>query len=106
MIGGDSTYLRAAGLIKDCKVPILGLNSDPQRRTGALLNADITYDKREELIPRLVEDLMLNQFEYYYRTRALFEIDNQKTGESISKLCLNEVFAAEKDVSCTSMYKL
>lgn len=22
------------------------------------------------------------------------------------KLCLNEVFAAEKDVSCTSMYKL
>ena len=23
-----------------------------------------------------------------------------------SKLCLNEVFAAEKDVSCTSMYRL
>ena len=28
------------------------------------------------------------------------------TGSTTSRLCLNEVFAAEKDESCTSMYKL
>lgn len=28
------------------------------------------------------------------------------TGIVITKLCLNEVFAAEKDVSCTSMYRI
>jgi hypothetical protein len=34
-------------------------------------------------------------------------MENQmKPGKTISKLCLNELFAAEKDVSCTSMYKL
>ena len=27
-------------------------------------------------------------------------------GMTLSKLCLNEVFAAEKDVSCTSMYRI
>jgi NAD kinase len=36
----------------------------------------------------------------------LFEIDNPVTGVTTRRLCLNEVFAAEKDVSCTSMYKL
>lgn len=33
-------------------------------------------------------------------------IENPVTGQKTSKLCLNEVFAAEKDVSCTSMYRL
>jgi NAD kinase len=47
-----------------------------------------------------------DNFEYFYRTRGLFEIDNHVTGESIIRLCLNELFAAEKDVSTTSMYRL
>lgn len=33
-------------------------------------------------------------------------MDDSSTGSTIKKLCLNEVFAAEKDVSCTSMYKI
>jgi NAD+ kinase len=36
----------------------------------------------------------------------LFEIENPQLGLTTSKLCLNEVFAAEKDVSCTSMYRI
>lgn len=39
--GGDSTYLRTAGLIENNEMPLLGVNSDPSRRTGALLNAEI-----------------------------------------------------------------
>jgi NAD kinase len=36
----------------------------------------------------------------------LFEMENPATGDEIWKLCLNEVFAAEKDVSTTSIYRL
>jgi NAD kinase len=43
ILGGDSSYLRAAGLINSRNIPILGINSDPTRRTGALLNADIDF---------------------------------------------------------------
>lgn len=45
-------------------------------------------------------------FEYFYRTRALFKMENLITGEQVVKVSLNEVFAAEKDVSTTSMYRL
>jgi hypothetical protein len=71
-----------------------------------LLNAEIKFDQRDRQIPQLLEDLLSSQFEYYYRTRALFEIENYALGQSTTKLCLNEVFAAEKDVSCTSMYRV
>ncbi len=33
-------------------------------------------------------------------------MENLTTGDEIWKLCLNEVFAAEKDVSTTSIYRL
>lgn len=60
----------------------------------------------ESSVPRLIEDLMNEQYTYFYRTRAMFEFEQPKLGAVTNKLCLNEVFAAEKDVSCTSMYKL
>lgn len=43
VIGGDSTYLPTAGLIESSKMPLLGINSNPSRRTGALLNAAIDH---------------------------------------------------------------
>lgn len=45
-------------------------------------------------------------FEYFYRTRALFQFENVVPEGVASKLCLNEVFAAEKDVSTVSIYRL
>jgi NAD kinase len=40
-IGGDSTYLQSAGIIKNSRVPLLGINSDPLIRTGFLANVSI-----------------------------------------------------------------
>ena len=40
------------------------------------------------------------------RSRAMFSLENPITHQFINKLCLNEVFAAEKDAAVTSMYKL
>lgn len=36
----------------------------------------------------------------------MFSIENPITKELMNKLCLNEVFVAEKDVAVTSMYKV
>ena len=80
ILGGDSSYLRAAGLINSRNIPILGINSDPTRRTGALLNADIDFKNQDIQIPRLLEDICAQNFEYFYRTRALFEIENHMNG--------------------------
>jgi NAD kinase len=80
LIGGDSSYLRAAGLIHSRNIPILGINSDPTRRTGALLNAEIDFKNQDIQIPRLLEDICAQNFEYFYRTRALFEIENHMNG--------------------------
>ena len=55
--GGDSSYLRAAGLIHSRNIPILGINSDPTRRTGALLNAEIDFNNQDVQIPRLLENI-------------------------------------------------
>lgn len=46
-IGGDSTYLKAAGVIEDPEKPLLGINSDPTRRTGALCNESLVFEERE-----------------------------------------------------------
>lgn len=105
-LGGDSTFLKSASIIENNEQPILGVNSDPTRRTGALLNTHFDFEQREEVIPKILEDLQKENFEYRYRNRGLFTLQNQLTGCDLNKLCLNEVFTAEKDVSCTSIYRI
>jgi NAD+ kinase len=106
-IGGDSTYLQSAGIISSSRVPLLGVNSDPTRRKGFLTNTAIEYRFMNTQIRLILRSLMEGaNFEYFYRTRALFQFENVVPEGVASKLCLNEVFAAEKDVSTTSIYRL
>ncbi|CDW73590.1 nad kinase domain-containing protein 1-like [Stylonychia lemnae] len=105
-IGGDSTYLKAAGIILNNELPIYGINSDPTRRTGALCNESLIFQEREQQIPVIIEQILAGEYSSFYRNRAWFTIENPVTGMQTNKLCLNEVFAAEKDVSCTSMYRV
>jgi len=46
-IGGDSTFLKSAFIIENTSQPILGINSDPTRRTGALCNEYLNFEERE-----------------------------------------------------------
>lgn len=93
--------MKTAGLITNNELPILGVNSDPSRRTGALLNVEIRQETMAIHVARIMDTIQEGRYSTFYRTRALFEIDGP---QKISKLCLNEIFAAEKDVSCTSMF--
>jgi NAD+ kinase len=53
VIGGDGTYLRTAGLIDNCELPILGINTDPTRSTGHLCTNKIYNDVKEKQIDRI-----------------------------------------------------
>lgn len=57
LLGGDSTFLKSAGIINNTSMPLLGINSDPTRRVGALCNVMLDFDKREEQIPQILDKL-------------------------------------------------
>ena len=86
--------------------PIIGINSDPLRRTGALLNTEVAQHEMDTKVPSILEALLEGRYSYFSRTRGLVEIECPMQKLHVTRLCLNEIFAAEKDVSNTSMYKL
>lgn len=47
-MGGDHTFLRAAALIWERRVPILGINTYPAMFEGALNMHSIKYEDREK----------------------------------------------------------
>ena len=82
------------------------MNSDTDRKTGALLNAAIEHKDKDEQVKRLFEKLNTGMFSYFNRHRGLFSMENPITKSYTNRLVLNEVFVAEKDVAQTSCYRL
>ena len=54
----------------------------------------------------MIQYINMNRFEYFYRTRLLFQMQNTATKKKYEELCLNEIFIAEKKVSETSIYRM
>lgn len=75
------------------------MNSDPTRKTGALLNVAVEVSSCEEDVEKIFEKLNTGMFSYFNRHRGLFSMENPITKLYMNKLVLNEVFAAEKDVA-------
>ena len=98
--------MRTAGIIDNTDTPMLGINTDPTRSIGFLCNNKIYNDTKEKQIERIFDNLDKENFEYFYRQRLNFSIENPLTGETTNKLVLNEIFAAEKDTGKTSIYRL
>ena len=42
-LGGDGTFLKTASMIKNRQMPILGVNTDPQRSVGCLCNRKVFH---------------------------------------------------------------
>jgi len=68
--------LRAAGVIKNQNVPILGLNTDPSRSIGKLCNKAIENEEKEKKLENIFTALELGHFEYFYRTRLNFRVED------------------------------
>ena len=84
----------------------MGINSNSKVYTGALTSCSIDYHdrfKQTQAILEAMEDEHAVEFEK--RSRILFErLRTKDEMEERKILCLNEAFAAEKDVSSASRY--
>ena len=54
----------------------------------------------------MFEQLDRENFEYFYRQRVNFHMEQPTTGEKLDKLVLNEIFVSEQEIGKTSVYKL
>ena len=105
-LGGDHTFLKSSALIVDEK-PILGVNTNPLYYNGALCVNYINYKKKDRLLPMMIEALDdQDSLSILKRSRIKFTGQSNESNEEFSKLCLNEVFVAEKDVASASRYRI
>ena len=98
-MGGDGTFLKTASFIKNRHIPILGVNTDPQRSVGCLCNRKVFHASCEDDIVKMMRYIERENFEFFDRQRLLFEMDNEMTGHSHRQYSLNEIFVAEENVS-------
>lgn len=124
-IGGDGTFLRAAGWIRNGETPLVGFNSDPEGSHGELCT--ILPNETDDFINRLSN----NQLSHIKRTRvrtllngpadAFHKMDNFVSHKittpiitenvpietkRIPELALNEVFIGELDSTAPSYVEL
>ena len=114
-LGGDRTFLGAAGVIPDDSVPLLGIKT-LSASIGHLQYNEIDAKKRDKQIPLILEGLDDESVtSTYRRSRALFESTHQARKSKMNMeeldhceraLVLNEVFTAEKDVAGASRYRI
>ena len=87
-IGGDGSFLRAANMIADAAIPIVGVNSG---NLGFL--ADISKDELQEAI----KEIVAGKYKIEERTILQFE---DKTGEFYPNVyALNEIAVLRRDTS-------
>ena len=87
-IGGDGTFIKSVGFIRDSGVPILGVNTG---RLGFL--ATISKDQ----IQSTMEQVKQKKFEYQKRSLLRIETEENLFGED--NFALNEVTFHKKDTS-------
>ena len=87
-IGGDGTFIKSVGFVRDSGVPILGVNTG---RLGFL--ATISKDQ----IHSTMEQVKQKKFEY--QKRSLLRIDTEENLFGEDNFALNEVTFHKKDTS-------
>lgn len=66
-LGGDGTFLKTASFVKNRTLPMLGINTDPQRSVGCLCNRKVFYDTREYDIKKMFRYIERENFEFFHR---------------------------------------
>jgi NAD kinase len=85
-------------------VPIIGINTDPQRSVGFLCGEKVFHKQRKENIKALFDKVNKGQFKYTYRSRLLF--DYTKGARTFKEPILNELFFSNSNTSSMSKYQL
>jgi NAD+ kinase len=87
-IGGDGTFIKTVGYIRDSGVPILGINTG---RLGFLSN--ISKDQIQSTME------MVKQKQFEYQKRSLLRINTQENLFGDDNFALNEVTFHKKDTA-------
>lgn len=97
-VGGDATLLRAAQCIQTPALPLIGINSDPERSRGYLCVPSDVCD-----YVAIVQRLVRGQFHWLPRRRVVVRLFDEEPSGMVSSRApiraLNEVFLAETDQS-------
>jgi len=114
-IGGDGTFLRAAGWLLNRNLPLIGFNSDPESSQGELCT--IRPDQTAEFIQKLRNNEMFKMYRSRVRTQlkgpktcfkkirsqVTHDVVTNKDAEIVTKNLpergLNEVFVGELDAT-------
>lgn len=108
-LGGDHTYLVAAQMIKDNKLPILGLNTYQGSLGAQLPTYSIDFNKRSAVINNVLKKLSKpdGNIDTYKRSRAKVVFNVAKPADKYQNVfVLNEAFCAEKDVGSASRFRV
>lgn len=87
-IGGDGTFLKTVGFIRDSGVPILGINTG---RLGFLSNIS------KDHISKTLEQIKLKQFDF--QKRSLLRVNTEENLFGDDNFALNEVTFHKKDTA-------
>lgn len=108
-LGGDHTFLVASQMIKNNKLPILGLNTYQGVIGGALMGNGIDFGRRHHEISSIFKRLSNPaEYEVYKRSRGrmTFFTTNPELNAKTNVFTLNELFCAEKDVGSASRFRI
>ncbi|TRW21904.1 NAD kinase [Flavobacterium zepuense] len=89
-IGGDGTMLRAATIVRNKNIPIVGINAG---RLGFL--ATVQQENIETLLPLIFE----NKYKISPRTLLTVDYDNKSTDPDYLDYALNEITVSRKDTT-------
>lgn len=87
-VGGDGTFIKTVGFIRDSGVPILGINTG---RLGFLAN--IRRDEIEETME------LIHQKNYVFEVRSLLSVETKNKIFGEDNFALNEVTVHKKDTA-------
>lgn len=87
-VGGDGTFIKTVGFIRDSGVPILGINTG---RLGFLAN--IRRDEIEETME------LIRKKKYVYEVRSLLSVETKNKIFGEDNFALNEVTVHKKDTA-------
>ncbi len=87
-VGGDGTFIKAIGFIRDSKVPIIGVNTG---RLGFLANI-----RRDEVEAKIE---LIHLGKYVYEQRSLLSVETKDKIFGEDNFALNEVTVHKKDTA-------
>ena len=97
--GGDGTFLKAASEMYTLDVPLIGINTDPNKSKGALCTVHDSIDFGQYL-----QQIQAGDYEWRQHSRIRVQLEKDSGMDTLEwtqlkQVALNEIFFAERNVA-------